>query len=330
MKNIGKKIVVLFTAVCSLMLFSGVVLSAETWPDGPITLLVPWKAGGSADRVARNLAPFLEKKLGAPIVVQNQPGATGQIGTSIFLSNSADGNTILMSAQPYLSASMILQGANYKIDDFEVINAHEFGNMSISVKADSPFDSFDALNDFIIKNPNKISIGTIRGGSAHLLLLLLKDKLNWDIRIITYNSGAPIRTALLGGQIDASANGAVTDSAMKPDVRSLALSTSTKLSVFPDSPYINDVLNKYNAEVPEIGDMRFIALKKGTKEAYPGRYQKIIFAYKDVMNDDEYLKMLQKQGASEETAFRGPEKSQQLMNGLNEVMVQYKSAFKKK
>ncbi|MAC79684.1 MAG: hypothetical protein CML66_16665 [Rhodobacteraceae bacterium] len=313
------------TAAATLAL-AGAAQAAD-WPGRKITLIVPYSAGGSADRVARNIAPFLEKELGTSIVVENRPGASSQIGTTQFLARPADANTILLNAQPYFSASIALQGAPYTVDDLEVLNVHNVGNISITVKADSPYETFADLNDAIKANPGEISMGTVRGGASHLLALLLKDKLGWDNRVVTYDSGAPVRTAVLGGQINSSTNGAVSDAAMKPEVRSLALSTSNGISAFPDAPYINDVLAEYGVEVPEIGDVRFLAVKAGTKEAYPDRYQKLLDAYEAVMKNPDYQAILEEQGAAEETAFRGPEESTEIVKNMDELMQSYKSAF---
>lgn len=301
--------------------------TAADWPGRTITLIVPYSAGGSADRVARNIAPYLEEELGTSIVVQNRPGASSQIGTTQFLAMPADANTILLNAQPYFSASIVLQGADYSVDDLEVLNVHNVGNISLTVSADSPYETFEDFNNAIKENPGEISIGTVRGGASHLLTLLLQDKLGWENRIVTYDSGAPVRTAVLGGQVDASTNGAVSDAAMKPEVRSLALSTSNGISAFSDAPYLNNILTQYDAEVPEIGDVRFIAVKAGTKEAYPERYQQLLDAYEAVMNNPDYQNILEQQGAAEETSFHGPDASTEIVKDMDEVMRTYSEAF---
>ncbi|MCA0920407.1 tripartite tricarboxylate transporter substrate binding protein [Pseudooceanicola nanhaiensis] len=316
----------LMATVAATVALAGAAQAAD-WPGRKITLIVPYSAGGSADRVARNIAPFLEKELGTSIVVENRPGASSQIGTSMFLAKPADANTLLLNAQPYFSASIALQNAPYTVDDLEVLNVHNVGNISITVKSDSPYQTFADMNDAIKANPGEVSIGTVRGGASHMLTLLLADKLGWDARIVTYDSGAPVRTAVLGGQIDSSTNGAVSDAAMKPEVRSLAISTSTGISAFPDAPYINDVLKDYGVDVPEIGDVRFLAVKAGTKEAHPDRFQKLLDAYEAVMANPEYQAILQEQGAAEETAFRGPEESTKIVKDMDALMQTYKSAF---
>ncbi|ESR27379.1 Bug family tripartite tricarboxylate transporter substrate binding protein [Lutibaculum baratangense] len=321
--------VVLGVAMAGAAAFAALpqAVAQDAWPDGPVTIVVPFAAGGSADRVARNIAPFLEEELGTSVVVENRAGAAGQIGTMQVLARPADGNTILLHAQPYLSASIVLQGAQFGIDDFEVLNVHNVGNISVTVRSDAPYETFDDLHQAIMENPGSMSMGTVRGGASHLLALLLKDKLGWENRLVTYDSGAPVRTAILGGQIDASTNGAVSDAAMKPKVRSLAVSTSTGISAFSDAPYLNDALEQYGAEVPEIGDVRFLAVKAGTKEAYPERFQALLDAYEAVMENEEYQALLQTQGAAEETSFRGPEEGTEIVRNMHELMTEYQSAF---
>ncbi len=325
-----KKSAALMVLVAATVMLMICPAPASDWPQKSISIVVPYKAGGSADRLARGIAPFLEKELGQPVVIENRPGAGSQVGTLLFLSRPADGNSVLLAVQPYMSATMVLQGAKYSIDDFEVVNAENVGAISVSVPNDSPYKTFDDLHQAIKKNPAQIKVGTVQGGSPHLLTLLLMEKLGWDVRVVNYSSGAPIRTALLGGHIDFSTNGAVADATMKPNARSLALSTDTKLAVWPDAPYINDVLQSYQMNVPQVGDVRLFAFKKGFKEKYPQRWETFLRAYRNVLNSSEYRQYTEKIGTAAETAFRGPEKSQTLVRDVHQLLVKYKDRFNKK
>lgn len=319
----------LLLALMMIVALGATAWAQDKWPSGPIKLIVPYKAGGSVDRTARNLAPFLTDELGVPVVVENLTGGGGQVAALNALSQPADGNTMIIHAQPYFSASIILQGAGFTLSDFDIVNVQNVGNISVTVKADSPYKMFEDLDKAIKANPGKLSVGFPRAGSAHLLMLLVADKLGWDVRMVPYESGAPVRTAILGGQLTFSANGAVSDAAMKPEVRSLALSTSTKISAFPDSPPLNDVLKAYGVKVPELGDVRFLAVKKGIREEHPGRFEKIVAACEAAMKNEKFRTILAKQGSAEETAFRGPDKSLEIVKGLDDVMRTYKSAFQK-
>lgn len=318
--------VVLWTA---MGLFSNGAGAADEWPAGLITMVVPFAAGGSLDRVARTLVPFLEKELKASIVVENRPGASGQIGVQHVLRRPADANTILAGAQPNHSTPIIFQKAPYAVDDIEIVNAHEIGNINLSVQSDSPYKTFDDFHKAVKASPGKLSIAFARGGSNQLMALLLKDKLGWDVLLVPFDSGTPVRTALLGGHVTAMTNGAVSDADMKPRIRSLALSTPTKLAVWPDSPYINDALKAYGAEIPAVADVRFFGFRKGTSSQYPERFEKFVKAFQNAMKNPEYMALTVKAGAADETAFRGPEQSRRIVLDLHRLMLEYRDKFEK-
>ncbi len=217
------------SAVATAVLLTGMALlahdvhAADEWPNGPITIVIPYAAGGSVDRSTRILAPFLEKELKTAIVIENRPGASGQIGVQSVLRRPADANTVLAEAQPNHSTPIIFQKAPYAFGDIEIINAHEIGNVSLTVLADSPYKTFDDFHKAVKANPGKLSIAFPRGGSNQLMALLLQEKLGWNVLLVPYESGTPARQALLGGHVTAMTNGAVTDADLKPRVRSLAL-----------------------------------------------------------------------------------------------------------
>jgi tripartite-type tricarboxylate transporter receptor subunit TctC len=189
-----------------------------------------------------------------------------------------------MKAQPNHSTPIISE-APYAFGDIEIINAHEIGNVSLTVLAGSPYKTFDDFHKAVKANPGKLSIAFPRGGSNQLMALLLQEKLGWNVLLVPYESGTPARQALLGGHVTAMTNGAVTDADMKPRVRSLALSTPTKLAVWPDTPYVNDVLKAYGVEITPVGDVRFYGFKKGTRAQYPERFDKFVKAYQNAMKD---------------------------------------------
>lgn len=325
-----KKILMLMVVAAILIGMTAPVGSADNWPTKPITIIVPYAAGGSADRLARGVAPFLEKELGVSFIIENRPGASGQIGATMFLEKPADGNTILLTTFPALSTSIVVQGANYSLDDFAVINAENFGTQSITVHSDSPYQTFDELIKAIKDNPGKIKLGALTGTASQLMAFLVVDRLKLEPIIVWYNSGAPIRTALLGKHIDFSINGAVTDSTLKPKARALALSTKTKYTVWPDSPFINDVAQKYNVQFPEIGDIRCFLYQSKFKKDYPDRWNKVLAAYKKVLESDGYKAYTEKIGTAVETKFRGPENSMGIMMDMHHLVEQYKVQLSKK
>lgn len=304
--------------------------AADNWPSGPLTMVVPYGAGGSLDRMARTMATYLEKELKVPIVIENRAGASGQIGAQFVQSRPADANTILADAQPNHSTPIIFQNAPYTIDDIEIVNLQEFGTIALTVQSSAPWNTFDEFNRAVKANPGKFTLTMPRGGAPHLMALLLQKHLGWNVLMVPYVSGSQSRTALLGGHVTAMFNGAVTDADLKPRLKALAISAPLKLSVWPGVPYINDVLKPYGVEIPIVGDARFFAFKKGTKAAYPERWEKFLKAYQAAARNPEYIATVAKQGAADESAYRGPEQSRELFVSLHQMMLTYKAVFQEK
>src|SRR3712207_5313547 len=99
------------------------ILRAAGYPERPINVIVPFATGGYNDRLSRAFVPFLQKELGQPLVIVNRPGAGTQLGNTYFLQQPDDGYTIMCtSAAPYIPLTILLQNAQYKAEDFTMIN----------------------------------------------------------------------------------------------------------------------------------------------------------------------------------------------------------------
>lgn len=301
----------------------------EEWPKGKITLLVPFNAGGSVDSMARTLAKHWEKELGVPVIVDNRDGATGQVGTTIFQKMPADGNTVLVGTQTYLSANIVLQNASYKIEDFDVINVQQVDPVTIAVLEDSPYKTLDDLIQAIKKNPNTVKWGTMYGGALQLAGESLIDKLGLQVKMISYDSGGAMRTALLGKHVDFIIGNANGDQAIKGKARVLAVADTKKNPIWPDAPTLNDALKKYNVTIPTIGSSRFIAVHKGLKEKYPDRYKKLVETYKKAFENPEYQAFRKQTGEDTVSSYYGPEASQKMNLEIHQLLVQYKDRLKR-
>jgi putative tricarboxylic transport membrane protein len=134
--------------------------SAQDWPRRPVTLLVPFDAGGSVDRLARGLTQFMPKALGQPMTVVDRVGAGGQIGTTWFLQQPDDGYTLMVTpATPFIPVNILVTGAKYSLDDFTFINGQWTDFTLLVTPKDRPFHSAHDLLDAIKANPGKLSAG---------------------------------------------------------------------------------------------------------------------------------------------------------------------------
>ena len=177
--------------------------AAGTWqPAKPIKLIVPWGAGGSTDQVTRLCAGELEKSLGQTVVVVNQPGASGSIGTKNTLDAPRDGYTWTSGAAKDLGTYQILGMIDTSIKDWNL-----FLNISlpqvVAVNSDAPYKSFDQLLAAFKENPGKIKVSSAGINSAgHSGIETIKKHTGISYKHITYDGGNPAVIAVVSGEAD--------------------------------------------------------------------------------------------------------------------------------
>ncbi len=185
---------------------TSVFAQARPYPgDKPITIVVPFVAGGPTDRVARDLAEAMRKPLGgATLVIENVTGAGGSIGAAKVARAQPDGHTIMlhhisMATMPGLVRNMPFNDEN----DFEYLGMINDVPMTVVARSSLEANNFKDLVTWINQNKGKINIGNAGIGSAsHLCGLLLQNALKVDMTTVPYKGTAPAMTDLMGGQID--------------------------------------------------------------------------------------------------------------------------------
>ncbi|MEI3606479.1 tripartite tricarboxylate transporter substrate binding protein [Pseudogracilibacillus sp. SE30717A] len=297
---------------------------AKKWPHKNTTLILPFDAGGSLDSMMRVIAKEMEKELDTSIKIDNRPGAATQVGTTQFLNEKDDGSVIFGGTQLYLSASILLQDADYDIDDFAMVNIEQFDPITITVHKNSPYESFEDLIEDAKANPGKISYSTVHGGPLHLTGVLLEEKLDTTFKPVFYDGGGEMRNALLGEHVDFMIGNALGDNAIADNARVLALASEEKMDLWPDAEPINDVLAKYEAEVPLVGSVRFLATHATFKEDHPELFEMLANAYEKVFESEEYQDYIKENNAEEVSAYRGPEESDELNQSLHDLLDEYK------
>ena len=190
-------------AASTVVLLGGTAGSmGQEWkPDRPINLIVPWGAGGSTDQVTRVTAPILADALGVDVVVVNQPGASGAIGTQEVLNAAKDGYTWTANAianNATYSVTGLLEGTD--IDDWHIYLS--VANVPVvSVPADSEFQDFGQLLEALKTRGNEVTVATAgitsSGGTA---IAALADTGDFDYNMITYDGGGPAAIATASGE----------------------------------------------------------------------------------------------------------------------------------
>jgi tripartite-type tricarboxylate transporter receptor subunit TctC len=190
----------LFGSLGSLAL-AGVAAAQDWQPDGPINIIVPWGAGGSTDQITRVTAPIIAEELGVNVVVVNQPGASGAIGTQEVLNKPRDGLTWTANAianNATYSVSGLLEGTD--IDDWHIYLSVANAPL-ISVPADSEFQDFGQLLEAFRTRGEEITVATAgvtsSGGTAIAGLAQAGD---FDYRMVAYDGGGPAAIATAAGE----------------------------------------------------------------------------------------------------------------------------------
>ena len=149
--------------------------SHAAYPEKPITLVVPFSAGGPTDKIARDLGEALRKPLGQPIIVDNTPGAGGTLGTARVLRAPADGYTLLIHHIGLATAPALYKKLSYKPEDLEFLGLINEAPSTLIGKQSLPATNFADLRKYVAANGGKLTLANAGVGSAsHLCSLMLQ------------------------------------------------------------------------------------------------------------------------------------------------------------
>lgn len=189
-------------AVMILLVFSGLG-NAQEWPNRPITLIVSYPPGGTADLMARTVATPLGKVLGTSVVVENKPGASGQIAAAFVAKANADGYTLMLDASSYSVNPSLFPRLPYDPNkDFKALAVlAQYPNVLL-VNPSFPAKSVKDLVALAKAKPNTIAFASSGNGSAqHLAGALFEVKAEVEMQHIPYKGGGPALNDVVGGQV---------------------------------------------------------------------------------------------------------------------------------
>ena len=226
-----------------MALTSGAAL-AQTYPDRPIRLVVPFPAGGGGDAIARPLAQRLSEQLGQQVVIENKGGANGNIGAEDVARAAPDGYSLL-----FANSSLMISVNLYKKLPFDVLT--DFAPVGLasvsasvlvvhpSVKAKTP----EELVALAKSKPGKLNFGSAgRGSTMHLAGELFKSMTGADIVHVPYKGAGPAISDLIGGHVEVVFVNIppVLSNIQAGKVRALAVTTKTRSAVLPDVPTLDE------------------------------------------------------------------------------------------
>jgi len=213
--------------------------AATVYPDRPIKIVVPFAAGGPADFLARVLGKELASRLNTSVIVENKPGAGGNIGTALVARAAPDGYTLLLgymgtlAINPYLYQKQLFN----PVDDFAPISMIATNPLVLVTNASLDVNTVQELIARAKASKNGLTYGSGGVGSAnHLAAELFKSATGIKLVHVPYQGAAPATTALIAGQVDMMFNGvsASLSHIKSGALKALAVSTATRVPSLPN------------------------------------------------------------------------------------------------
>jgi tripartite-type tricarboxylate transporter receptor subunit TctC len=217
---------------------------AQSWPSKPITLIVPFPAGGTTDVLARALADKLSPVLGQTVIVESKPGAGATLGADFVAKAKPDGYTLLVGAVHHTIASSVYKKLPYDFQkDLAPITMIALVPNVLVVNASTPANNVTELIALLKAKPGAYNYGSNGNGTAqHLIGTQFENLTGTDLVHIPYKGSGPLATDLLGGQVTMSFDTVtpVLQHIKAGKLRALAVTTAKRSSALPDVPTLDE------------------------------------------------------------------------------------------
>ena len=288
------KKLLLIASTCTIALAASAQTAATPWPEKPVTVVVPFPAGGSTDMVARAMAQHMGDKLGQNFVVDNRPGATGTLGAGAVKRSAPDGYTLLVSSLgAFVVAPHLLKSVPYDaLKDFDYITVPV---QAPNVLVAAPNQKARTVQEVIAQlkaNPGKVSFASSGNGSSdHLSAEVFWQQSGTEGLHIPYKGGAPAINDLLGGQVEFSFQNvnAVLQHIRAGKLHAIAVTGDKRSPVLPDVP----TLAEAGVAGAEVYSWQGMAAPKGLPAAVKKKLSDAVIA---AMNDPAVKRRMLDQG----------------------------------
>ncbi|PSJ43780.1 tripartite tricarboxylate transporter substrate binding protein [Zobellella endophytica] len=275
------------------VLFAGLLsagMAFAEYPTKPITMVIPYSAGGGTDVLARALQPALEKSLGQTIVVSNLPGGGGILGFTKVANARPDGYTVTIPNN-VIFATEGMGNATYKSTDFSYLGNVLTEDYLVAVRADGPWQSWDELVADMKANPGKVKFGFSGfGGSTHVVSALLADIAGYEAKQIPHDGSGNAVLAAMGGHIDALMLNLVdlASGLESGKLRPLVSLGEQRLEDYPDVPTL-----KESGHDLSLTNWRGVAAPAGVDDEVKQAWAK---ALGEATRDPEFQQLIKSQG----------------------------------
>ena len=251
MKSIKSSIVVCLSALAAL---TAGVAQGEEYPVKPIKIVVPFAPGGAVDAIARVIGRQISLQMGQPVIIENKPGASANIGADYVAKAAPDGYTILLGANGLATNMSLFPHVPFNaLRDFAPIARVGYAPLVLVVPSEFPAKSLKELLVMAKQQPGKLNYASAGNGSSnHLAGEMLKISAAIDVMHVPYKGGAPALTDLLGGRISYMLLNPleVLPHIKSHQLRALAVASTKRLALLPDVPTAGEAgLPGYEASV---------------------------------------------------------------------------------
>ncbi len=290
-------------------------MQTDEFPSRPVTFVVGFGVGGSADLMTRTMSGYIAAALGQPVQVINRRGAGTLIAANYVLEQPHDGYTVFASGfSPYLSNTILEGNAEYTIDDFAYLNFQWFDADLIALNKDSEYADLPALLAAIRERPKTVRASVVRGSGGHLiarLLLELAGIPQENLNLVAYNSGGPARAAVAGHVVDFIIISEGGTESIREYIRPLAIVSDERHPDW-DVPTLTEAIAPTGIDMPILpGSIRGYATSAELKRRYPERFDKLARALQTALENEELQALLD--NASIGRRWIGPERSERTM-----------------
>ena len=233
-----------FAAIAAAACAIGAV-QAQTYPERPVTIVVPFTPGGSSDITARTVAAKLQESLGQSFVIDNKPGANGGLGATFVKNAKPDGYTLFVGSIGVFSINEVLyKNLGYQTQrDFDLLSVAVRTPNALVTRADFPANSVKEFIEHLKKNPGKVSFASSGTGSSdHLTAALFWQKTGTSGIHVPYKGGSAAHLDMIAGNVDVSFQnlGAITQHVKAGKMKLLAVTGSTRDPAVPNVPTLTE------------------------------------------------------------------------------------------
>ena len=297
---------IITTIAAAFAALSAGIAQAQDYPTRPISIVVPFAAGGPTDTLGRNLAAHMTKTLKQQVIVENRAGAGGTLGVGVVAKAKPDGYQILLHHIGMSTAPTLYRKLPFNpLTDFEYIGQVADVPMTLIARTGLPPDNYKDFIAYIKANRDKLNLGNAGlGAASHLCGLLFMSRIQADIQTVPYNGTGPAMTALMGNQIDLMCDQTTntTGPIQSGRVKVFGVTTRKRIPALPFVP----TLQEQGLKDFEIAVWHGLYAPKGTPKAV---LDKLNAALNAALKDQQFRDSLTKLGAEAVTPDRATPES---------------------